>query len=304
MKHRSTAARESLSGIAYMVLGIGSFSAMDAIGKWLVRDHSVFEILAIRSTMVALLLLAVAPAFGGRRALGSAQPRAHLARALCGVGAFFFFFTSVRYLPLADAVAVAFGGPFIVTALSVPLLREHVDGRRWAAIMVGFVGMLLIVQPTGEGFRPAALLVIASSFCYALMMIMTRWMHLRSGNVEKTFTFVFYTFAVQAAAGWLGVATSSKGVGISDLGLIVAMGLLALVGHIGMTLAFQRATVAVVAPFEYTALVWATLLGFMVFGDFPGPMVWTGVAIIVGAGLYTIGRERSDTEIEAPPRGD
>ncbi len=293
MTHPSTPARETLSGIGYMVLGIGSFSAMDAIGKWLVRDHSIFEILAVRSTLVALLLLAVAPAFGGRGALRSSQPWAHLTRSLCGVGAFLFFFASVRYLPLADAVAVAFGGPFIVTALSVPLLKESVDGRRWAAIMVGFVGMLLIVQPTSDSFRPAALLVIASSFAYALMMIMTRWMHQRSGNTEKTFTFVFYTFVVQAAAGWLGVAVLGRGVSTSDLGLIVAMGLLALLGHIGLTLGFQRAPVSVVAPFEYTALVWATILGFTVFGDFPGAMVWVGVAIIVGAGLYTIARQRS-----------
>jgi drug/metabolite transporter (DMT)-like permease len=298
MKRASTAARENLSGIGYMVLSIGSFSAMDAIGKWLVRDHSIFAILAVRSTLVTLALLAAAPLFGGRQGLRSSQPWAHTVRSLCSVIAFLFFFVSVRYLPLADAVAIAFGGPFIVTALSVPLLGEHVDGRRWAAIIVGFLGMLLIVQPTGEGFQPAALLVIASSFFYALMMIMTRWMQQRSGNGEKTFTFVFYTFAVQAAAGWLGIAALWRGVSTTDLGLIVAMGILALVGHIGITLAFQRAAVSVVAPFEYTALVWATFLGFTVFGDFPGAMVWTGVAIIVGAGLYTVQRERSGIEEE------
>ena len=118
MKRPSITARENLAGIAYMVLGIGSFSAMDAIGKWLVRDHSLFEILAIRSTLMTVLLLAVVPAFGGRSVLWSSQSRAHLVRSLCGVAAFLFFFASVRYLPLADAVAVAFGGPFIVTALS------------------------------------------------------------------------------------------------------------------------------------------------------------------------------------------
>jgi drug/metabolite transporter (DMT)-like permease len=257
MKRPVTPTRERLSGIAYMVLGVGSFSAMDAIGKWLVRDHALFEILAIRSTLITLVLLAVTPVFGGRRFLRSSQLGAHLGRSLCGVAAFLFFFASVRYLPLADAVAVAFGGPFIVTALSVPLLREHVDGRRWAAIMVGFVGMLLVVQLTGEGFRPAALLVIASSFCYALMMIMTRWMHQRSRNTEETLTFVFYMFAVQSVAGWLGIAASGRGMGATNLGLIVAMGPLALLGHIGVTLAFKRAPVSIVAPFEYTALVWA-----------------------------------------------
>jgi drug/metabolite transporter (DMT)-like permease len=298
MKPDSASTREKLAGIGYMVLGIGSFSAMDAIGKWLVRDHSVFEILAVRSTLVTLVLLAAAPAFGGLKVLRSGQPWAQVGRSLCGVAAYLFFFTSVRYLPLADAVAVAFGGPFIVTALSVPLLKEHVDAKRWVAIAVGFMGMLLIVQPTGEGFRPAALLVIASSFSYALMMIMTRWMHQRGNNTEKTFTFVFYTFLVQAVVGWIRTATLSRTLGPPEMGLIAAMGALALVGHIGMTLAFKRAPASVVAPFEYTALVWATFFGFVVFGDFPGAMVWFGVAIIVAAGLYTIQRERSNSSEE------
>ncbi len=294
MTPKTSTARDRLAGIAYMVLGIGCFSTMDAIGKWLVRERSIFEILAIRSTLVTLVLLLVVPVFGGVKTIRSSQLRGHIARSFCSVVAFVFFFLSVRYLPLADAVAIAFGGPFIVTALSVPLLGEQVDGRRWAAIGIGFLGMLLIVQPTGEGFRPAALLVIASSFSYALMMIMTRWIHQRSGNTEATFTFVFYTFAVQAAAGWLGVAVTRSSVGLSDFGWIVAMGVLALGGHIGITLAFQKAPVSVVAPFEYTALIWATFLGFTVFGDFPGSMVWVGVAVIVAAGLYTIQRQRSD----------
>lgn len=294
MTRRTNTARDNLAGIAYMVLGIGCFSTMDAIGKWLVREHSIFAILAIRSTLVTFVLLLAVPASGGFKLVRSRQLRAHIARSFCSVVAFGFFFLSVRYLPLADAVTIAFGGPFIVTGLSVPLLGERVAGRRWAAIGVGFLGMLLIVQPTGEGFQPAALLVIASSFSYALMMIMTRWMHQRSGNTEATFTFVFYTFAVQAAAGWLGVAALRPSVSLSDLGWIVAMGALALGGHIGVTLAFQKASVSVVAPFEYTALVWATFLGFTVFGNFPGSMVWCGVAVVVGAGLYTIQRQRSD----------
>ena len=283
-----------LAGIGYMTLGIASFSAMDAVGKWLVRDYSVFQILAVRSTFVAILLTAVMPLLGGREAIRSSQRAAHVARSLCSILAFLFFFTSVRYLPLADAVAVAFGGPFIVTALSVPLLGEHVNWRRLLAIGVGFAGMLLIVQPTGAGFRPAALLVIASSFFYAFLMITSRWMTRRSNGKEKTFTFLYYTFVVQTLFGWLTLGSMSGGwrsMTAEDVGLGAAMGGLALGGHFGITRAFQLAPVSVVAPFEYTALVWATLLGFTVFGEFPGADVWTGVAVIVAAGLYTIHRE-------------
>ena len=285
-----------LAGIGYMTLGIASFSAMDAFGKWLVRDYSVFPILAVRSTFVAILLTAMLPLVGGRDAIRSSQRAAHWGRALCSLLAFLFFFTSVRYLPLADAVAVAFGGPFIVTALSVPLLKEHVDFRRWLAIAIGFVGMFLIVQPTGAGFRPAALLVIASSFFYAFLMILSRWMTQRSQGKETTFTFLYYTFTVQAFFGWLvlaGMPDVWHSMTPEDLGFGAAMGGLALAGHFGITRAFQLAPVSVVAPFEYTALVWATLLGFMVFGEFPGADVWIGVAVIVAAGFYTIHRERA-----------
>lgn len=277
-----------------MMLGIASFAAMDAVGKWLVRDFSVFQILAVRSSVVTLLLSALVPMMGGATIVRSPQLLVHWLRALCSVGAFLFFFTSVRFLPLADAVAVAFGGPFIVTALSVPVLGEHVDARRWVAIVVGFLGMLLIVQPTGAGFRPAALLVIASSFSYALMMILTRWMA-RRRDEEKTFTFVYYAFVVQAIVGWGGCTLGSwNAMSLSDLLLMIVMGLLALSGHFGITRAFQRAPVSVVAPFEYTALVWATVLGLVLFGEFPEASVWLGVAVIVAAGLYTIHREGSE----------
>ncbi|HXV59841.1 MAG TPA: DMT family transporter [Vicinamibacteria bacterium] len=284
--------KETLSGIGFMVVGVACFATMDAMGKWLVRDYSVFQLLALRSSFVVLILLGVAAVSSGWDLVRTPQPGAHLVRALCGVGAFLFFFTSVRFLPLADAVAVAFGGPFIVTALSVPLLGERVDTRQWIAIAVGFFGMLLVVRPTGEGFRPAALLVIASSFSYAFLMILTRWMSRRSGFRERTSTFLFYTFFVQALAGWTGSMGRLEAMGPFDWLLTAGVGLFALGGHLGITIAFQRAPVSTVAPFEYTALVWATVFGFVVFRDFPSVEVWLGVAIIVAAGLYSVHREK------------
>jgi drug/metabolite transporter (DMT)-like permease len=293
-----------LTGVGYMIFGIACFSAMDAVGKWLVGTYSVFQLQAVRGTMVTLAMLAATPFYGGLGVFRSRWLRPHVLRALCGGFAFLFFFTSVRFLPLADAVAVEFGAPFIVTALSGSLLGERVDTRRWVAITVGFIGMLLIVRPTGEGFRPAALLVIAASFSYALLMILTRWMHRRATGLEPTFNFVFYAFAVQAFTGWLVAPFVWQTMTPRAMGLLGLMGALALVGHIGITLAFRYAPASVVAPFEYTALVWATILGLVVFGDFPKASVWVGVAIIVAAGLYTIHRERTgNNEAELEPSG-
>jgi len=276
-----------------MLLGVASFAGMDAIGKWAVRDFSVFQVLAVRSAVAAAILLLLAPYFGGREVIRTSQPAAHVLRSLCSTVAFLFFFASVRVLPLADAIAIEFGGPFIVVALSVPLLGERVGRRCWIAVAVGFLGMLLVAQPTGRGFRPEALLVLLASVSYSLMMVLTRWMAERSGGKERTFTFLAYTFGVQGLVGLLGAPASWESMSGFDVALTAAMGVFTLGGHLGVTAAFQRAPASVVAPFEYTALVWATIFGFLFFGDFPGPMVWMGVAVIVGAGLYTLRRESS-----------
>jgi drug/metabolite transporter (DMT)-like permease len=275
-----------------MLLGIASFSAMDAIGKWAVRDFSVFQVLVVRSAPAVAILLLLSPYFGGREVLRTSQPWAHNLRALSATLAFLFFFASVRVLPLADAIAVEFGGPFIVVSLSVPLLGERVGRSRWIAVAVGFLGMLLVVQPTGRGLRPEALLVLLASFSYSLMMILTRWMAKRSGGTERTFTFLVYTFGMQGLVGLLGAPLTWKPMSPFDVALTSAMGIFTLGGHLGVTAAFQRAPASVVAPLEYTALVWATLYGFVFFGDFPGPQVWLGVAVIVAAGIYTLRSER------------
>ncbi len=276
-----------------MLAGVASFAGMDAIGKWAVRDFSVFQVLALRSAVAAAILLLLAPYFGGREVLRTRQPAAHVLRSLCSTVAFLFFFASVRVLPLADAIAVEFGGPFIVVALSVPFLGERVGRRRWIAVAVGFLGMLLVAQPTGEGLRPEALLVLLASFSYSLMMVLTRWMAERSGGRERTFTFLVYTFGVQGLVGLLGAPAVWAPMSGFDVALTAAMGVFTLCGHLGVTAAFQRAPASVVAPFEYTALVWATIFGLLFFGDFPGPMVWMGVAVIVGAGLYTLRGEEA-----------
>jgi drug/metabolite transporter (DMT)-like permease len=274
-----------------MVLGTASFACMDAIGKWAVGSYSVYQVLAVRSLVVALVLLLLAPFFDGREVFRTAQAGAHVGRALCSTLAFLFFYSSVRVLPLADAIAVEFGGPFIVVALSVPLLGETVHRTRWIAVAIGFLGMLLVVQPRAEGFRPEALLVLLASFSYSLMMVLTRWMSERSGGKERTFTFLVFTFLVQVLVGVGGALRTWAPMSPFDIALTAAMGLFTLGGHLGVTVAFQRAPASLVAPYEYTALVWATLFGLVFFGDFPQPMVWVGVAVIVASGLYTLRRE-------------
>jgi drug/metabolite transporter (DMT)-like permease len=276
------------AGVAYMILGIASLSFMDALGKRVAAHYSVFQMLAIRSTVALALILAFLGATRQLGALRTRQPRGHALRALCGLVAFATFYSSLRHLSLADAVAIAFASPFLIVALGRFVLKEHVTPRQWLAIAVGFVGMLVIVRPGASGFHPAALLVVVCSVAYAGLMVATRWMSRPHRPPETNSAFVFYMLAGQAAVGWLVTVTrwqTPEGVHLAEM---AGMGVLGIVGNYGLAQAFRLAPVATVAPFEYTGLVWAVVLGAVIFGDLPAPSFWIGAAIIVWAGLTAV----------------
>jgi drug/metabolite transporter (DMT)-like permease len=280
-------ADDKRAGIGYMVLGIASLSFMDALGKRVAGSYSVFEMLAIRSTVALALLAALLGLTGRLDRLRTRQPGGHALRSLCALVAFVCFYAALRYLPLADAVAIAFGSPFLVTALGRLLLREPVQLRQWLAILVGFLGMLLIVRPGPSGVQPSALLVLVSGLAYAFMMVLTRWMTCPERPHEASSAFVFYMLVGQAAAGWLVAAGRWRTPDAAALAEMAAMGVLGILGNYGLAQAFRKAPVAVVAPLEYTGLIWAVTLGALLFGQLPQPTFWVGAAVIVAAGLYT-----------------
>ena len=280
--------RDKRAGVLYMVLGIAALSGMDALGKRVAAHYSVFEMLAIRSTVALVLILAFLAARRRLETLRTAQPGGHALRALCGLVAFVCFYAALRHLPLADAVAIAFASPFLVTALGRFVLKEAVTTRQWLAIGVGFAGMLVIVRPGGSGFHPAALLVMVCSLAYATMMVLTRWMTRPHRPADGNLTFVFYMLAGQASVGWLVTATRWRTPDAAALAEMAGMGVLGIVGNYGLAEAFRVAPVATVAPFEYTGLLWAVVLGAVLFGDVPAPTFWVGAAIIVWAGLQAL----------------
>jgi drug/metabolite transporter (DMT)-like permease len=279
---------DRLAGVLCMVLGIASLSFMDALGKRIARDYSVFQMLAIRSTVALALILLFLAGTRDLRALRTRQPKGHALRALCGLVAFLTFYASLRHLSLADAVAIAFASPFLITALGRFVLKEHVTLRQWLAIAVGFGGMLVIVRPGGSGFHPAALLVVVCSVAYATLMILTRWMTRPHRPAETNSAFVFYMLAGQAAVGWAVAATRWRTPDGAALAEMAGMGVLGIAGNYGLAQAFRLAPVATVAPFEYTGLIWAVVLGALLFGDVPTPWFWLGAAIIVWAGLQAV----------------
>ncbi len=277
-----------LRGITYMLLGIGAFSATDALSKWMVAAAPALEIVAIRNTFTLLLILPAVVRAGGLPALATRRPWAHVARAGCSIVSLLTFFEALRYLPLATCIAIGFASPLFMTAGSVLLLGEHVGIHRWAAIGVGFVGVVITAWPDGGGFIswPAALMLL-SSFCFALSMLNVRWL----ARTESDVAMMVYQNVGMLTAGLIGLPFVWRPPAATDLVVIAGMAATLAVGQVFTIRAFRSAPVGVVAPFEYTELLWAAIIGYLVWNELPGPHVWAGAAIVVVSGLYIIWRE-------------
>ncbi|MEY2449085.1 MAG: hypothetical protein QOH79_2561 [Acidimicrobiaceae bacterium] len=273
------------AGAKAMVLGVAVFSVHDMVGKIVVEHYPVLQMLALRSGCALLILLAITLSRGGLPPLPRASVPAHLVRLASMLGAIFLFFTALEELPLADTTAIAFGAPFVMLALSGPLLGERVPRAAWVAVAVGFVGVVIIVKPGGD-VKPAALLAVGASVLYALGMLTTR----RLGRTESVLSLLFWMIAGQFALGLVALPFVWQPVELRHWPLIVGLAVLNLLGQLGLVRAFANAPPSVVAPFEYTALLWAAALGFIVFGDVPSARLWVGAAIIIGAGLYVMFR--------------
>ncbi|WP_041785313.1 DMT family transporter [Rhodospirillum centenum] len=278
----------TLAGILLFIATVFCFSVMDAMVKDLSARYGTWQIMFFRGLFSLLPIAVLVAQSGGIAALRTERPVSHLLRGLVGIATAFCFFYSYGHMPLADVYAIAFATPLMITALSVPLLGEHVGWRRWTAVLVGFVGVLIMLRP-GEGLgTPVALVALAGAFFYALLMIYVR----RLARTETTAAIVFYFVlllcvlsAVMMLPDWRTPDTAL------DWTLLVATGILGGFGQILMTLAFRRAPPSAVAPFEYTGMIWAVFFGFTFFGEVPDPAIWIGGAIVIGSGLYILHRE-------------
>jgi len=278
-----------LPGILYMLAGVFVLSIMDGVAKWLVEaDYSVFQILAIRGWMIIFVFLAYHSYRGTLSSLKTTRLHHHILRACIGFFAPFCFFTAIGQMPLADTVVIFFAAPFIMSALSFFLLKEQVGIHRWTAMAIGFIGVIIVTQPGGGSIQPAVFYAIAGCISYSLINIMTRWM----SATEPSHRFVFFFNAGTAIIGSCALPFVWKSMPLVDLAILFSLAGIALTGHLLMTKAFASAPISVVAPFEYTALLWSTIIGFLVWGDFPAEHIWLGASIILISGLYMLHRER------------
>jgi drug/metabolite transporter (DMT)-like permease len=252
-------------GIALMLAGIAGFAVMDATIKWLVADYHVVQVAALRSWFGLPLLCLFALRGGGLKRLKTGRPGVHFGRYLLVLGLTFCFFWALSQMKLVDAIAISFAAPIFITALSMPLLRESVGLHRWLAVGIGFAGVLVMLRPGFGVFQWAALVVLLSVVFYALLMITTRAFK----NTESSASLMLYPQLGMSLTGILLAPFFWIAPDLLDLALFALAGAFGSIGVMCVTHAFRLGPAAVITPFEYSALIWATLLGYLLWDELP-----------------------------------
>lgn len=271
-----------------MMVAATLFAALDTTAKYLGQTMNAFDIVWLRYVTHSLLVLVFLRAWSNFEIFLTDRPFMHLVRGFCLLGATVFNFWALQYLQLAEASAIMFCSPLIVTALAKPLLGEPVGLRRWIAVGVGFLGVLVVVRPGTGAMHWAASLSGAATVCYAFYAILTRRMN-RTESAES-----LLLLSAFVGAGALSPVAPSALAALSGwkYPLALLMGVFGATGHYAMVVAHRIAHASIIAPFIYTQMVWMILLGFIIFGDLPDAMTLVGTLIIAAAGLYILHRER------------
>ncbi|HLU07019.1 MAG TPA: DMT family transporter [Woeseiaceae bacterium] len=288
---------ENLRGIVLMLLAMAALALMDATMKQLVGHYSPLQVAALRG-MVSLPFVVAWVYWRERtfRTLFQVRWRWHLARGVLAVLMLTSFIYAISGMPLSEAYTLFFVSPLLITALSVPFLKESVDLKRWIAVLVGFGGVLVVLRPGFVSMNLLSVAVLVAATCYALNAISVRIL----GRTDSTAAMSFWFIAMIAVGAGALSLPDWQPVRSSDALWLVGMGVTGALGQLLITEAFKSAPVSVVAPFEYSTLFWGVLLDLAIWGDLPGPLVFAGAAVIVGSGLYLIHRERKPTLLLPP----
>ncbi len=275
------------TAVGYLLFGVVAGLSLDLCAKWLLADYSLPQFVFLRSIFGLLFFLLGARFYGGLGSLRTSRWPWHLLRTLLATGAMFGFFYGLSRMPLVNALTIAFTAPLFVTGLSVPLLGEHVGWRRWLAVIVGFVGVLIVFRPGPGMFTPAAIAVIIAALCYAGLALTAR----KLATTESSFSLAAYVvtgpllisatllpgnFSMPTAGGWF---------------FFVLSGLCSAMAWVGIVGGYRRAPPAMLAPFEYTALIGAATAGYLIWDEVPDVWVLTGGLVIIASGLFIVYRE-------------
>jgi drug/metabolite transporter (DMT)-like permease len=282
-------ARANRHGILWMVVAMSAFIANDAIVKAVGARLPAAQIIVVRGVMAIALIAMVAQRMG---ALGRIRENFRgwvLLRAGCeGLGTFAYL-AGLFHLPLANVSAINLSSPLFVAVMAVMFLNERVDVGRWMAIIIGFAGVLLVVQPRADDFNVFAWLCVAATLIYAFRDLLTRKLPASTPSILVTLVTATVVWAMAAvvlgATGWTAMAWR-------DVGLLAIGSVFLSTGYFSIIAAMRQGEISVVAPFRYISLLWALIIGFVVWGDVPNLVAWSGIGLLVGAGFYMVRKQR------------
>lgn len=293
-------------GVLCVVAGISVFSIQDVIIKSISGSYPVHEIVFVRSLVALAPLLVIAHLDGGLAGLRTRRPWTHLLRGCTMLVSYTTYYLAIAALPLAMAVALFFVAPLMITALSHFLLGEKAQLRRWLAVAIGFVGVVIMTRPGGNAIEPAALFAVLAALFYAVSAILTRRLGATETGASLAFSATLVYFVVNGLVGlWIGGGALAEQGHPSlefllrawiwpswrDLGLMAVCGLIAAFGFYFLSQAYRLAPATSVAPFEYVGLPLAALWGYLFWSEIPAGTTVLGVVLIVGSGLYVLHRE-------------
>ncbi|WP_151718719.1 DMT family transporter [Gemmobacter serpentinus] len=279
----------SLKGVMLMLGAMAVLPFLDVTAKALGEmGVPVLQIVWARMVMGAAMTAPLAVKAAGPGGLWPARASMHALRAVLLIMATFFFFAALRFLPIADALAVFFVQPLIVTALSPLILRERVGPRRWIAVGLGFIGTLIIIRPGLQAFNPGTLLALGAGCSLALYFLMTRRIAGRDPAMVTTFRTSLLGAVFTSAMVWTVWQWPTPGEWL----LFLALGLISTLGHGLIVKAYDHAEASLLAPLAYSEMIMAVILGWWFFGDFPDLWTFVGVGVLIGCALYISSRER------------
>jgi len=278
-----------IRGIVSMIAGGGALTISDAATKWLTESVPIGEILFVRALVVAVIIWLVVRARGTRGGLRIGRLRNQAARAALAVGSTFLIVNSLARLPLNEVIAILFVGPLFIAVLAGPMLGERVGVHRWLAVLIGFTGMLIMVRPGSDAFQIVALLPVVAALVATMRDLVTR----RISGEESSTAILFYSMVALSLAGLATAPFGWRPLDAADLATAAFTGVMFGLGHFFIIEAFRHGEATTVAPYRYGNLIWAALLGFVLWGEIPSLWVLAGTPLVVGSGLYILWIERA-----------
>lgn len=290
-----------MMGIAFMCMGAICMVGLDVTARWLLETYSLPQLVVLRCLFSIVLIVGYTAARGELGMLHTRRPGWHVIRSFIMAGSMFGFFHALRHIPLADVIVIAFAAPLIVTSLSRPVLGERVGLWRWLAVIAGFCGVLVVLQPGSNVMHPAALFALGGSVMYASLSLTAR----KLSTTETTASLSLYLFAVPGLLGAAGSVDNWLAPDLTAWLLFAACGCFGGLAFVFINAAFRRAQASLIVPFEYTGLIWAAAAGFAIWGERPTANTWWGAAMIIASGLFilfreTVVRRRPQVQLDFP----